>query len=413
MKILILTDDFPPRAVGGAGRVAEQVSSGYLSRGHEVFVITTVRSKKDEGDYMHEGVSVQAIHSDYARRWVSYRSLYNPSTVSKIGAYIKKYKPDVVHAHNIHYYISYYVLKLAKKSGAKVLLTAHDCMLFNYGKFDEYIDPNDLSIPTQFNYKISLWKHFTVYKKRYNPFRNIIIRHYIKYCDKICAVSRALEQALNANGIRNTTVVYNGMNITQWENWLVGATDNMLQKKLGQRPIVGFVGKLSGAKGGLQLLRAFKEIRACLPSSLLLVIGSEDSLTSNAKVLAREIDIASSIIVTGKLFGADLVAAYNACNVVVFPSLCLDTFGMVNVEAMLTSKPVVATCFGGAPEVVVDEVTGYIVNPYDTEMLAEKIIYLIKNPEIAKKFGEAGYERARKYFNLEKQIDEILYWFKN
>lgn len=413
MKILILTDDFPPRAVGGAGRVAEQVSSGYLSRGHEVFVITTVRSKKDEGDYVHEGVSVQAIHSDYARRWVSYRSLYNPSTVSKIGAYIREYKPDVVHAHNIHYHISYYVLKLAKKSGAKVLLTAHDCMLFSYGKFDEYIDPNDLSIPDHFNYKISPWKQFAVYKKRYNPFRNIIIRHYIKYCDKIYAVSCALERALNANGIRNTTVVHNGMNVRQWDGWIKNAPDLRLQKKLGQSPIIGFVGKLSSAKGGLQMLKVLKEIIGHFPDALLLAISSGESPSPSAKVLAEELGVASSVIATGKLSGPDLVAAYKACNVVAFPSLCLDTFGMVNVEAMLTGKPVVATCFGGAPEVVVDGVTGYIVNPYNTEVMAEKIVYLIKNPEIAKKFGEAGCERARKYFNLEKQIDTILYWCKN
>ena len=412
MKILILADDFPPRAVGGAGRVAEQVSSGYLSLGHNVLVVTTVRSKKDEGDYNYEGVNVHSVYSDYTERWVAYRSLYNPSIVSKIRAIIEEYKPDIVHAHNIHYHISYYVLKLAKKSGAKDLLTAHDCMLFNYGKFDEYIDKDERAIPTHFNYKISPWKQFAVYKKRYNPFRNIIIRYYIKYCDKVCAVSRALEDALNANGIMNTIVVYNGINVTQWKNWLEGATDIRSQKKLGQGPIVGFVGKLSGAKGGLQLLRAFKEIKMYFPDSLLLVIGSDDSLTSNAKVLAIELDIASSLVVTGKVFGIDLVAAYNACSVVVFPSLCLDTFGMVNIEAMLTNKPVVATCFGGAPEVVVDGVTGYIVNPYDTKVLAEKIIYLIKNPDIAKKFGEAGGERARKYFNLEKQIAEILYWCK-
>ena len=408
MKILILADDFPPRAVGGAGRVAEQVASGYLARGHDVLVITTVRSKKDEGAYKYEGVDVHAIHSDYQGRWVAYRSLYNPSTISQIRTFIKEYKPDVVHAHNIHYHVSYYALKLAKRSGAKVLLTAHDCMLFNYGKFDEYIDPNDLSVPIQFNYKISPWKQFAVYKKRYNPFRNIIIRHYIKYCDKVCAVSSALEKALYANGIINTVVVYNGVDVKQWDGWLKNAPNLRVLRGLGQRPIIGFVGKLSGAKGGLQLLKAFKEIASRFPDALLLVIGPEESLTPNAKVLAGDLGIIRSVVITGKLSGADLASAYNACNVVAFPSLCLDTFGMVNVEAMLTGKPVVATCFGGAPEVVEDGVTGRIINPHDTKSISSALVEFLEDTSKADMFGQKGRERAEKEFTLDRQVDAYL-----
>lgn len=408
MKILILADDFPPQAIGGAGRVAAQVASGYLSRGYDVSVITTVRSKENEVNYLHEGINVHAVYSDYAGRWAAYRGLYNPSTVSKIGAYIQQCKPDVVHAHNIHRHISYYVLKLAKKSGAKVLLTAHDCMLFHYGKFDEYIDPNDLTIPAKFNYKISPLRQIAVYKKRYNPFRNMIIRHYIKYCDKICAVSSALERALNVNRIKNSAVVYNGIDIEQWDAWLKDADDLRTLKKFGQRPIIGFVGKMTGVKGALQLLRAFKEVNVRFRDSLLLVIGVEDTMTPNAKTLAEELGIASSIIITGSLSGPELVSAYRACNVVAFPSLCLDTFGMVNIEAMLTSKPVVATCFGGSPEVVQDGVTGRIVNPYDVPSMSEALIEFLDNPQKADAFGQKGRERVEKEFILERQIDTYL-----
>lgn len=408
MKILVLADDFPPRAIGGGGRVAEDVAAGYRSRGHDVFVVTTVRSKKDEGDYLHEGINVHAVYSDYAGRWVAYRSLYNPSTVSKIKAFLDEYKPDMVHAHNIHHHISYYVLKLAKRSGAKVLLTAHDCMLFHYGKFDEYINSNDLLIPAHVNYKISPWRQLAVYKKRYNPFRNIVIRHYIKYCDKVCAVSHALEQALNINGIRNTAVVYNGMDVHQWKEWLTHAPDLRVQRELGQRPIIGFVGKMSGAKGGMQLLRAFRNVLAHFPDALLLVIGPENSFTSNAKALAEELGVTSSVFVTGRLSGPNLVAAYKACNVVAFPSLCLDTFGMVNVEAMLTGKPVVATCFGGSPEVVQDGVTGRIVNPYDVPSVSGALIEFLDNSQKADTFGQKGRERVEKEFTLERQIDTYL-----
>lgn len=406
MKILILADDFPPRAVGGGGRVAEQVASGYISRGHDVFVITTARSRSEEGDYKYNDVNVRAIFSNYHERWTAYYSLYNPSTVSKIKALINGYKPDVVHAHNIHRHISYYVLKLAKKTGAKVLLTAHDCMLFNYGKFDEYIDPKNLSIPTQFNYKINLWKQLTVYKKRYNPFRNIIIRHYVKYCDKICAVSSVLEKALNANGIMNTVVVHNGINIKQWIGWIESDVKPLFLIKIENRPVVGFVGWLNDAKGGIQLLKAFKEVKSYFPDSLLLIIG--DPLAPSVKILANDLGILSSIIITGRLSGAELVSAYKACNVIAFPSLCLDTFGMVNIEAMLTGKPVVATCFGGSPEIIEDGITGRIVNPYNVQNMSKALIEFLDDPKKANEFGRRGRERVEKEFTIDHQIDKYL-----
>ena len=61
MKILILADDFPPREKGGGGRVAGQVAQDIFLGGHEVFVITTARSRDEEGDYKYDDVNVRVI----------------------------------------------------------------------------------------------------------------------------------------------------------------------------------------------------------------------------------------------------------------------------------------------------------------------------------------------------------------
>lgn len=103
---------------------------------------------------------------------------------------------------------------------------------------------------------------------------------------------------------------------------------------------------------------------------------------------------------------------YNASDVVVVPSLYLDPFPTVNLEAMACKKPVVGTCFGGTPEIVRDGITGYIVNPLNVENMAEKIVDLLKNSEKAKKFGQAGYERVKSQFSLDKQVLETLRWYQ-
>jgi trehalose synthase len=65
----------------------------------------------------------------------------------------------------------------------------------------------------------------------------------------------------------------------------------------------------------------------------------------------------------------------------------------------------VEICFGGTPETVIDNQTGYIVNSFDIEKVADKIIELLKNPQKAEQFGETGYERIKENFVLAKQLN--------
>ena len=86
------------------------------------------------------------------------------------------------------------------------------------------------------------------------------------------------------------------------------------------------------------------------------------------------------------------------------PSICFDTFPTVNLEAMAARKPVVATCFGGSPEVVIDGETGYIVNPLDTELYTDRLARLLHDADLRAKMGEKGSERIHTQFSLLHQL---------
>ncbi|MDO8558746.1 MAG: glycosyltransferase, partial [bacterium] len=62
--------------------------------------------------------------------------------------------------------------------------------------------------------------------------------------------------------------------------------------------------------------------------------------------------------------------------------------------------------------IVQDGRTGYVVNPLNAELMAKKIIDLLKNPRKAKKLGQAGYERVKKDFNLDSHVAQTLSWYK-
>ena len=109
MKILFLTDDFPPKNFGGAGIVTHTLATGLVEAGHELFVITTVQDpQKPRGWREQDGMKVFQLYNTYDGRFSAYVSLYNPKTVGIVKRVFKEIRPDVVHAHNIHNNISSY-----------------------------------------------------------------------------------------------------------------------------------------------------------------------------------------------------------------------------------------------------------------------------------------------------------------
>lgn len=411
MKILLLQDDFPPQSFGGAGIVAYQLAKSLLALGHDVLVITAVGVKGDAGRGEYDGLAVHRVYSRYPERWRAYLSVYNRAVVQEVARVIKEFSPDVVHAHNIHTHLSYHSLKISKKSGAKVFLTAHDAMLFHYGKLVEHINPSNISIPDTFNYRISPWQQMKNYRMRYNPFRNVLIRYFLRYVDTMFAVSNALREALNQNGISNVVTIHNGIDVTQWEITPEAIEACKKKNNVSGKKVLLFGGRLSAAKGGEQALLILKEVIAVIPNTVLLIMGTKNQYAEYILKKAEQLDIGTHVVFTGWISGQDLKATYALSDVVLVPSLYLDPFPTINLEAMASKKPIVGTCFGGTPEVIEDTKTGYVVNPYHVENTARRIIDLLTNASLSSDMGNAGYQRVKNTFSIDSQVKKVISWY--
>lgn len=402
MKILFLSDDFPPASFGGAGISTYELALGMKKVGHEVFVITTCRKVSEAGESEYHGLTVFKIASDYAPRWRAYISLYNRLVVCQVAHILKEIKPDVVHANNIHYYLSYHCLKIAKKYAKAVVFTARDVMTFNFGKLET---PQYLK---DFDSRTTVCGHIRQAKKGYNPFRNFCIKKYLTYVDKRYAVSFALQKALTQNGIKDVDVIHTGADVEQWS---VNENEKILFKKkfgLENKKVILFGGRLSGSKGGQKVLMAMSEIVNEVSDTVLLIVGSVDNYVMQMKEEASKLGIGDSLVFTGWMARDEIQYATASSNVVLVPSICFDAFPRAVLEAMASGKPVVGTCYGGAPEIIVDGVTGYVVNPLYPEEIASKTIDLLRDPKKAEEFGKAGYERITKDFNLEDKVKEYI-----
>ncbi len=408
MKILFLQDDFPPHAKGGAGIVAATLARELAKQGHEVTVVTAVQDRSFVGSYREDGMRIERVYSDYTQRWRSWLSLYNPATIGEVKRVLAEVQPDIVHAHNVHYHLSYWALYLAKQSGAKVFLTAHDVMLFHYGKLTEFIDPGNLECRKNWDYRVNAWQQVREYRFWYNPFRNLIIWRLLKNVDRIFAVSSALKDALEQNGIQNIEVIHNGIDVREWQVAPITVEAFIQKHKLGGKKVILFGGRISGSKGGDVTLEAMRDIVKKEPNAILLLLGNHNSYVEKLERRAKEWGISAHIISTGWLSGDELHAAYHAADVVVMPSLYLEPFGMIALEAMACDKPVVGSCLGGTTEIILDGETGYLLDPHDIDKLANRIIDLLSNKEKRDRFGRNGLALACEQFSLDKWCKQNL-----
>jgi glycosyltransferase involved in cell wall biosynthesis len=104
----------------------------------------------------------------------------------------------------------------------------------------------------------------------------------------------------------------------------------------------------------------------------------------------------------------DMPGLYEEADVVVYPTVAAEPYGLVPLEAMSARRPVVASRCGGIPETVVDGVTGWLVDPGDAEVFADRVASLIADPKHARLMGEAGRRRVTEHFDLRHYVDGML-----
>ncbi len=386
MNILVLTDNFPPLFNAGAERIAYLLSKEYVVKGFLVDVITIDNNLKNGviKTLTYEGLTVYQIGSNYNNQFQAYISLYNPWVIDAIKIILRKSSYDIAHLHNIHAHISYNVISLLKKYRIKSILTAHDAMSIEYGKFTQGIDSNDLSKIPKVNKRINPFKSFMSHKRGYNPFRNIVIRYYLNKLDKVITVSHEQELLLNVNGIKNTYTINNGItkpNMDFSEND-IGLFKDKYSIKDGER-ILLWAGRLSKAKGSNQVIEVIKRLIKNNYKVKLLVAGNN---------IFQGHELEKYIVPTGWLDERIMKIAYKVSDITLIPSICYDMFPTVILESMREGTPTIAGCFGGAKEAVEDGKSGYIINPFDTDIFYTKICNILDDEALYTRMSQKSKE---------------------
>lgn len=176
-----------------------------------------------------------------------------------------------------------------------------------------------------------------------------------------------------------------------------------------QTPVIGAVAHLAEKKGQRHLLEAMLLLRVHFPEAVCLFIGEGETHLELAE-LAEQLGVDRSVRFLG--FRPDAVQLMVGLDVVVLPSVAKEGLGVALIEAGFLGKPVVGSDCPGIDEVIVSGETGLLAPPGDSMALADAIGRILRNPVLAKRFGENGRRRAQRLFSMESMAEnaEQIYY---
>ncbi len=187
-----------------------------------------------------------------------------------------------------------------------------------------------------------------------------------------------------------------------------------MKKKLGNRIVILYLGRLIRKKGIEYLIKAFAQLYEEF-KNVVLVIAGEGPERRNLEALCSQLGLNSAVLFTGPVNEEVKPAYFLLADIYVYPSITLqlpEEWPLGVVEAMSVGKPVVVTtAVGSAPDVVKHGVNGYIIPEKDVSALYKSIKTMIEDEELRNKYGMASkkiIEEAFTYDHAVKGLEEAL-----
>jgi glycosyltransferase involved in cell wall biosynthesis len=218
----------------------------------------------------------------------------------------------------------------------------------------------------------------------------------------LIANSNATLATLHLNNPDHASVIYSGLDLRQFTQ--------IQERKIGNRPRIGIIGRLAPWKGQHIFLQAAALIARRFPDAVFQIVGgplfSETDYEADLHKLAQTLGISAAAEFTGHR--GDVPHLLSQMDVVVHASITPEPFGQVAVLAMAAAKPLVATAGGGILEIVENGRSGLLVPMNNANAMAAAISQLLARPDDALELGRHGRQRALENFTIERTARQVM-----
>jgi len=243
---------------------------------------------------------------------------------------------------------------------------------------------------------------------------------YLNQLNHVVSVSNfTAQQVIDSGLVVPVSVIPNCIDVNQF-------TPTLTPEKIRRQEIL-ICGRMSANesyKGHDLLFRSLPLAERLLDMSLTLrVVGSGDDMR-RLKTKAQQLGLEEKVVFTGRISLPELIEAYRHCGVFCMPSRVDrhentfwsgEGFGIVYIEAAACGRPVIASMDGGAPETIIPEQTGLLVNPRSEESVAQGIADILRDPARSDSMGRNGrllveqeFSREKFRHNIQKLVSQSL-----
>jgi glycosyltransferase involved in cell wall biosynthesis len=368
--------------VGGAALSVLELAAGQRRRGHDVVVVAgTVPPGEESMAYVGDELGVDVLRVAALRREVSPR--HDAAATAELWRILRGREVDVLHTHT-------------SKAGA----TGRTAALFAARRRPQAV------VHTYHGHVLSGY-----FSHRQERVFRLIERTLAHATNALVAVSADVRDDLVRYGVappEKIVVVPYGFDLDARVD-VRPETRARLRAEIDADDgtfVVGFVGRLTGIKRPLDLVRTI----AAVDSQSLLVVAGDGEDRRAAEVLAAKLGIADRCRFLGYTRAAP--AWYGAFDALLLTS-ANEGAPVVAIEALAAGRPVVATDVGGTKTVVDDGETGFLAPAGDVRALAGHLDRLARDGDLRARMGEVGARRMRERFSTERMVDDVERLYAN
>ncbi len=331
-------------------------------RGHEIFIIAPNTKKYQDDDPRHI-IRLPSV----AWPGQSYYPLALP-WFSGIREKIAGLKLDIIHCQHA-FTMGSLGLSIGRKLGLPVIYTYH-------------------TLIAEYAHYVPIFHHLAKY------YLINASKRFCNKCDTVITPSPSMKRILQSYGVtKNIEVIPTGIRPERFKH-----LDPRLLKAKYQIAddnfILLYVGRLATEKNLTLLFETFEQVIKIMPNVHLLLVGGGPQ-EQEYRQWFRSHNLIQKVTFAGMQPKEETEKIFGAADIFTFPSLT-DTQGIVITEAMAAGTPPIAANNLGPSDIINDGVDGYLVPPLP-DTFALKIINLLKNPGLLKKFQDAGIRKANEY----------------
>lgn len=386
MRIAMLTNNYLP-FVGGVPISIKRLSEGLRCLGHEVYIFAPSYEGAEKDEYViRYSTTNRKISKDFAV------PNFMDAIITKV---FDLYFFDVIHVHH-PVLIGYTALYLGKKYGIPVVYTYHT----RYEQYLHYLAPYDRLQNRYFREQNTLLRHAEgqILSVSENKIVPKYIKTFTKHCDLVIAPTYLMKEHLIHQGSHTEIkLLPTGLKETSFKANIEEAT-KIRQKYIGDNQFLFCtVSRLEREKNLSFLIKGMKELRNQYQDNSRLLILGDGTKREELEEEARELGMEEQIIFIGTVSQDEITNYYKACDLFIFSSKS-ETQGIVLLEAMAASLPVVAVKASGVNDIVKDQINGYITEE-DERAFSGAIYKLMSNKKYYEEVAVGATNTAREYSN--------------